>query len=131
MKSILVADGPDMDERLAAVLAGHELAFARSLQQATALLASRDFDLVMVGVHFDESRMFDLLRHVRSGGRNSQARIVCVLGHRFESPAISIEGLEIATRALAADAFVDLSRYAEGERTEQALRKVVEPLLKS
>jgi DNA-binding response OmpR family regulator len=131
MKSILVADGPDMKDRLAAVLAGHELTFARSLQQATALLESRDFDLVIVGVHFDESRMFDLLRHIRSGGRNSRARVVCILGHRFGSQAISIEGLEIATRALAADAFVDLSPYAEGAETGQALRKVLEPLLKS
>src|SRR5947207_7536677 len=129
MKSILVAEGPDMDERLAAVLVGHDLTFTRTLEQALAFLARRDFDLVIVGVHFDESRMFDLLRHVRSGGRNSHARVVCVLGHRFESPAISIEGLEIATRALAADAFVDLSRYSEGEQAEQALRQVIEPLL--
>ncbi len=75
--------------------------------------------------------MFDLLRQVRSSERNRATRIVCVLGHRFESPAISIEGLEIATRALSADAFVDLSRHGEADEALQALRRILEPFIRS
>ena len=102
---------------------------AFSMMQARAALKAGDIDAIVCSIHFDESRMFDLLRHVRSGGRNHSARMVCVLGHRFESPAISIEGLQIATRALAADAFVDLSHCAGPEDAGRALARILEPFI--
>src|SRR4051794_21969321 len=107
MKRVLVADGPEIEARLAPVLGGHELSVAHTLHEAAGLIERREFDLIVVGVHFDESRMFDLLRYLRSAGRNRATPAVCVLGRRFESQTISIEGLEIAARALAANAFVD------------------------
>ena len=110
-KSILVADHADV--RLSAVLAGHELSFVSTLDEAKRVLAGRNFDLVAIGVHFDESRMFDFLRHLQASGKHASVPVVCTRSYRFVSPAISIEGLEIAVRALGCRLFLDLTKYPD------------------
>ena len=126
-KRILVADIPDSDRRLTAVLSGHELVFVRTLASAQRLLEEQAFDLILVGVHFDDSRMFDLVRHVRSAGPN-QPPVACVRSHRFFSPALSIEGLEIAAKALACNLFLDLTKYPDDAGGNAEVRKALEAL---
>ena len=127
-KRILVADIPESDRRLTEVLNGHELAFARTLSEAQRALAQGGFDLVVVGVHFDDSRMFDLVRHVRSDGQN-EPPVACVRSHRFVSPALSIEGLEIAAKALACNLFLDLTKYPDDEHGNAEVRERLEALV--
>ncbi|HVJ25876.1 MAG TPA: hypothetical protein VM756_18305 [Burkholderiales bacterium] len=125
-KTILVADQPDSDRRLAAILAGHELVFVRTLAEALRTLRARRFDLVLVGVHFDESRMFDLMREMTEG-----TQVVCVRSQQFQSHAITLEGLEIAAKALGCTLFLDLTWYADDETGNGAVRKLLEALLSS
>ena len=125
-KHILVADRPESDRRLAAILAGHELVFVRTLAEALRALRGRRFDLVLVGVHFDESRMFDLMRGLTEG-----TRVVCVRTQQFQSPAITLEGLEIAAKALGCALFLDLTWYADDETGNGAVRKLLDALLSS
>ena len=128
-KRILVADTPDGDRRIAEILAGLEVTFARTLGEVQRLLEQQAFDLILVGVHFDDSRMFDLLRHVRSAGRADQP-VVCVRSHRFVSAAaISIESLEIAAKALACNLFLDLTRYPDDAKGNAEVRKLLDGLL--
>ena len=121
-KSILVAD--HADARLAGLLAGHDLTFASTLDQARSLLINRSFDLIVVSVHFDESRMFDLLRYLRGQERHRATPVVCVLTADFASHAIAAEGLEIAVKALGGTAYVDLKTSGDSEA-----RRVVDELL--
>jgi PleD family two-component response regulator len=121
-KSILVADHADV--RLSAVLAGHELTFVSTLDEAKRILAGRNFDLVAIGVHFDESRMFDLLRYVRWQERHRATPVVCVLTTDFAHQAIAAEGLEIAVKALGGTAYLDLKRAGDIEA-----RRVIDDLL--
>ena len=125
-KRILVADTPDSDRRLIEILSGHEVGFARTLSAAHRLLAQQAFDLLVIGVHFDDSRMFDLVRHVRSA--QLELPVVCLRTHRFVSPALSIEGLEIAARALACNLFVDLTKYPDDASGNAEVRKRLEAL---
>lgn len=127
-KLILAADTPDSDRRLTDILAGHELTFVRSLGDAQRLLAQRDFDLIAIGVHFDDSRMFDLVRHVRASGRNAGKPLVCMRSHRFAS-AISFEGLAVAARAVECSLFLDLTRYPDDAAGNAEVRKLLEGLL--
>lgn len=127
-KLILAADTPDGDRRLAAILAGHELVFVRTLGDAQRLLAQRDVDCIMIGVHFDDSRMFDLVRHVRASDRNATRPVVCMRTHRFAS-AISFEGLEMAARAVDCSLFLDLTRYADDAAGNAEVRRLLEGLL--
>jgi len=112
-KMILVAD--HSDARLSAILAGHDLVFVRSLDEAKTVLAGRLFDLVIISVHFDESRMFDLLRYVRWQERHRATPAVCVLTADFTRHAIAAEGLEIAVKALGGTAYLDLKLTGDGE----------------
>lgn len=127
---ILVADTSDSDRRLSAILAGHEVIFARTMGEAQRQLEQLDFDLVMVGVHFDDSRMFDLVRYVRAGGGHAGKPVACVRSQRFVSAAaISMEGLEIAARALACNLVLDLTKYPDDARGNGEVRKLLDGLL--
>jgi CheY-like chemotaxis protein len=129
-KRILVADTSDSDRRLSAILAGQDVMFARTIGEAQRLLAQQQFDLVMIGVHFDDSRMFDLVRHVRAGGHHAGKPVACVRSHRFISAAaISLEGLEIAARALACNLFLDLTKYPDDAHGNAEVRKRLAALL--
>ena len=97
-KTVLVAD--HADARLTAILSAYELVYVRTLDEAKATLTGRNFDLVVIGVHFDESRMFDLLRYVRWQERHRATPVVCVLTLDFTRQAIATEGVEIAAKAL-------------------------------
>jgi CheY-like chemotaxis protein len=127
-KRILVADIPESDRRLSEVLNGHELAFARTLSEAQRLLAQVGFDLIVIGVQFDDSRMFDLVRHVRSSGQDKPP-VACVRIHRFVSPALSIEGLELAAEAATCNVFIDFTKYPDDERGNAEVRQRLEALL--
>jgi PleD family two-component response regulator len=121
-KTVLVAD--HADPRLSAILSEHELAFVHTLDEAKATLAGRNFDLIAIGVHFDESRMFDLLRYVRWQERHRATPIVCLLTLDFTRQAIASEGVEIAVKALGGTAFLDLKALSDGEA-----RRVIDDLL--
>jgi PleD family two-component response regulator len=121
-KTILVAD--HSDARLSAILAGHDLAYAHTLEEAEGLLAARIFDLIAISVHFDESRMFDLLRHVRWHERHRTTPVVCLLTADFTRHAIAAEGLEIAVKALGGTAYLDLKSLGNGDA-----RRAIDDLL--
>ena len=59
-RKVLVADVPEVQVRVAAALAQERVVFAHTLAAALRALAAEDFDHVLIGMHFDDSRMFDL-----------------------------------------------------------------------
>ena len=130
MKKILVADVPQMDGRYtaAAAAAGWEVAFVRTVAEACSALAGARYDAVAVGVHFDDSRMFDLVRAIRSDEARAKVPIVCVRGSAGVT-AVASRTLAMTLKALAADDFVDLVHYADDAAGEAALRAALERLL--
>jgi len=121
-KTILVAD--HSDARLAAILATYETVFVHTIDEAKASLDGRNYDLIVIGVHFDESRMFDLLRYVRWQERHRSTPVICVLTVDFARHAIAAEGLEIAIKALGGTAYIDLKAIGDGDA-----RRIIEELL--
>src|SRR5689334_6477930 len=63
---IVIAATESVRERLVRVLAGHDLRFADSTQEAMSLLSRERFGMVIISVHFDESQMFALLGDIRA-----------------------------------------------------------------
>ena len=90
MHPILIADVPSMDARYWAALAGWSLAFARTMEEARATLAAQRCAAVVIGVYFDDSQMFDLVRAIRADDFQNEVPIVCVRGspglHRGDHP---------------------------------------------
>lgn len=108
MAKVLVADVPEMDERMRQCLPGHALVFARTMTEAMATLRHDGFSLVVIGLHFDESRMFELLTHVRSLAKYEDVPVVCVQGLEFVIPEPVMKTVNMAVKVLGGTAFVDL-----------------------
>lgn len=62
MARILIADEVDGLKRLSAILESEELRFGHSFDEALFLLETIQFDLIVVGIYFDESRALELFR---------------------------------------------------------------------
>lgn len=124
---ILLCAYPGARQRLARVLGDHHLWFADTLQEACAAVDARKFDLVLIGTRFDESRMFDLLRHLHAEGKSGSTSIVCFRGMMSvpaSDPAI-VEGLSLACEVLGARAFYDFAIYPDDESGNAAIRRII------
>ena len=108
MAKVLVADVPEMDGRIRECLPEHELVFVRSMWEATSALRRDGFSLIIIGLHFDESRMFELLTYVRSLPVYKDAAVVCVQGLELVVPDAVMRTVDMAVKALGGTAFVDL-----------------------
>jgi DNA-binding response OmpR family regulator len=130
MKRILVADVRQMDDRYKTACAGWELAFVRTLSEARQALAGARYDLVAIGVYFDDSQMFDLVRLIRAQSLFADLPIVCVRGQPGFT-AITTRTLEMTVKALAANDFVDLLQLGGEAAACAALRAAFERVTSS
>jgi len=124
-KKVLIADVPQARARVAAVLVRERLVFVHTLAAALKALAGQDFDLVLIGMHFDDSRMFDLLREVRAGSRNGAVPVVCYRMRPLAFMALSTQVIEVTVKALGALSFIDLANLATDEDGNEALARLV------
>lgn len=74
-------------------------------------MLEQPFDLIVCGLHFDDSRMFDLLRHAKSNPRTRSIPFVVVKASDGELSPTLQQGIEIACAALGADCFVELTTW--------------------
>ena len=126
-RKILVA--VDNCERLERLFVGHRLTIPKSVAEAEALLREREFSLVVLGVHFDESRMFELLRVVRIFDRNKLTPVVCLLSGESKLSPVAIEGLDHAVKAMLANAFLDLNKFPDDRPGNARVRRIIDYLI--
>ena len=109
---ILVADTPESADAFRdALTSSFELVRAATYEAARAALHPPPA-LVVCGCHFDEGRMYDLLRHMKAtpGLQNQPFMAVrCVEGDLLEDA--HYESVKNAVRALGGIAFVDVLRW--------------------
>jgi hypothetical protein len=108
-------------EGRAALLPVHTLADAMAL-----LRRDDDIELVVAGMHFDESRMFDLLRYVRHAFPLMPFVSCRVLGTRL-APA-SIDAVAMSSSSLGAVAHFDVpteSQTLGTQGAEEAFRSLL------
>jgi PleD family two-component response regulator len=105
---VLVADIPAADEKIRACLPGHDLHFVRTLGAAVRELRRDGYQLIVIGMHFDDSRMFELLQYVRSLPRHKDVPVICVQCEEVMLSEAVLKNMEDAVKALGGTAFVDL-----------------------
>lgn len=132
LKRILVADLPAGVATLENVIGIEAVILgANSLPQAISFLRST-VSLVVCGIHFDDSRMFDLLRMAKADPSTRDVPFLCYRDMDSALSSTVLESLRIACQALGAAAFVDLfelkSRYGVQE-ADQRFRQVILNLL--
>lgn len=105
---VLVAAVPEMDEKLRECLHGHELHFIRTMVEAMRALRHDGFQLIVIGLDFDESRMLDLLQYVRSLKAYKDVPVVCVHADYLNLSDAVMKNIDVAVKALGAVAFLNL-----------------------
>ena len=108
MSKVLVADVPEADEKIRECLPGHDLHFVRTLVDAVRELRKDGYQMVVIGMHFDESRMFELLRYVRSLRERHDVPVICVQCMDVLLSEAVLKNMDDAVKALGGTAFVDL-----------------------
>ena len=73
---ILIADVSLMDARYRAIFQHEALRFVRTFGEAMRALDVGRYNLVIIGMQFDESKMFELFWHIK--GKQLNASVVCV-----------------------------------------------------
>ena len=126
-KEILVAVGDC--ERLDRILAGHRLTIPHSVEEAKRELERREFAMVILGVLFDESRMFELLRVVRTFQPNCLTPVVCMLSGPSNLSDVALEGLDHAVKAMLANAFINLNKFPDDARGNARVRRIIDYLI--
>lgn len=85
-------------------------------------------DLIVCGIHFDDSRMFDLLRLVKADPKSRSIPFFCFRDLESELAPAILESLDISSRALGAAGFVDLYALKQRfglERADEEFRSLL------
>lgn len=126
LAQVLVADDRESIEAFRRALTSpFHVVRATSFEEALAALADPP-DVVVCGCHFDEGRMYDLLRHMKATRNLARIPFLAVRVMEGELDDPLYESVKIAVRALGGNAFVDLLRwrrkYGDAEATERITR---------
>ena len=113
-RAVLVATIPAVAERLSRLLLGQRLVCPVNLAEAQAALSREPFSLALMGVHFDESRMFDLISSARAAPLNRDVPIICVLGVRRKMSKL-VHLLQETISGMAGCQFLNLTIVADDE----------------
>src|SRR5207237_9132569 len=109
---VLVADVPEMDEKIRECLPGHDLTFVRTMYDAISALRHDGFQLIVIGLEFDESRMLELLQYVRGLPRYKDSPVVCVHAENMNLSEAVMKDVDIAVTALGGIGFLNLAAGA-------------------
>jgi hypothetical protein len=127
--SIFVATVPVVAERLCRILAGYRVTTVLTFAEAKQALSRDKFALAILGVYFEESRMFELLSFAKGSVMNRDTPIVCVLGVRGGLSSATIRSLEQAVNSMRGSVFLNLVAIPDDEPGNALARRYLERFL--
>lgn len=107
-KRVLAADTPQGIATLRNILEPSIHVIGASTMGEAIELMKINIDLMVCGIHFESSRMFDLLRLAKADPLAREKPILCYRDLSSELAPAILHGLKIACRALGAADFIDL-----------------------
>ena len=128
-RKILIAVTPHTAERMKLVLRGHLVVEMHTVEEAKEALQAHEQAAIVLGVNFDESRMFELLRLVRTYDCNRTTPVLCVLDRDSRLSDVAVEGLDHAVKAMLANAFLNLQKFPDDDEGDARLRRIVDYLI--
>ncbi len=130
MARILLADADDGIANLERILTpGHEFVAVQELHTALEALEKQSYDLIIVGVHFDDSRMFDLLPHFTKIKTCAETPVICFCTRDTPITRAMHESLEFSARALGAWMYLDQHEYNGKLDPDAELRRIIDRCL--
>ncbi len=129
MVRILIADTPEGAASLERILQGHECHVVTKLRTAERQLDAEAFDLIVVGLHFDDSQMFELIRAVTKSRTNADKPIICFCSRDTPMSRIMHESLKASTKTLGAWMYLAEHEYNVLPNYDAELRRIMERCL--
>jgi CheY-like chemotaxis protein len=127
MAPIVVADhGEALDILRTSLPATRPLVAADSLAQARRLITA-DTPLVLCDCHFDDGRMYDLLRWLKTSGL-AAVPFLAIRVREGELDDAMYESVQIATGALGGNGFIDLYRWQLRYGAAEAARRLTQQI---
>lgn len=128
---ILIADVPVGIERLRRIFTQtpHELVVAKTTKQAADLALSGDIDLIICGVHFNDSTMFDCLRLFKGDEKLREIPFIVFQGMDGSLSDGIMESMEMSTTALGACAYVNTSKVGHAAASDGEILRLIENCL--
>jgi hypothetical protein len=126
---VLMAVSDRAAERMSRVLAGWEVVTAASLPQFVHALRCSEFDLVIVGCHFDGSRALEAVKSVMA--HCARVPLACVLAAPFSSQLGegTVAAFHAAAEELGVDCFIDVLQFPDDEAGNARVHAMLERLL--
>ena len=131
MARILAGVISGTDARLRHVLEGHEVRIVRTMAEAIEALSDWQPDLVVIGMRFDESRMFELVRHIRSDPRHTATPVVCLRVNAKALAGLKLGSVKLAANELGAQLFLDFQEFPNDAQGNAEIRSAIDSLVKS
>jgi CheY-like chemotaxis protein len=123
-KRILIAAAPASAQVLSSILeSDFELIFTDSIEHAGSHLGA-GIDLIACDTHFDDCRMFDLLRLSKANPATRPIPFVCLRVVEGALDQTLYQSVDIASSALGAAAFIDLFELKRKSGDEQAHKRL-------
>jgi hypothetical protein len=130
---ILLASVQQTHRRFRAILPEHELSCVSSFTDAKGALEADGFNLIIVGTHFDESKVFDLLRAVKADAKYARVPVICFRGVKFAATQDKslLHIVEVACNEMGAAHFFDLVAFSDDAPGNAAVRRIINRVLES
>lgn len=116
MSHILIADLNKGATRLTSILeSDHTLAYVHTVNEAKSFARQVKFDLVIIGLLFDESRMYELINEFKLIPSLSETPVMGVSDQATASSITSRNSIEGSAHALGVCDYVDTRRLSDRE----------------
>lgn len=126
MARLLVADIPSVREDLIRLLeSSYDTVFVSRTSEAMNLLHRDRFDAIVCGVNFDDSRMVDLLRSVKSNGTCKTIPFFCCSPYPTELSTEFANSLAMVCKSLGAVCYIDSRDYENIDNFGDALKELL------
>jgi hypothetical protein len=127
MEPLLVAVADDARARLAAILAGREIAFATTIEEVRERLRAQSVRALILGSHFDQSTALELLQTLSAEARP----VICVHAVPFGGRLgrSTFHAFRTACFALGARAVIDLLEYPDDDMGNARVRAAIDASL--
>jgi CheY-like chemotaxis protein len=106
----------------------YELIRVTSMREAISKIHSDQPELVICGMLFEESRMFDFLKAVKADPAIAQTKFICSRVVTSDLPNAVMEALTIASCALGAVMFLDIFELLRNGKGAQVVEQIEECL---
>ena len=105
---VMIANVREMDEKVRDCLPGHRLEFVRTMPEAVRALRHDGYQLIVIGLEFDEHRMLELLQYVRTLAHYREVPVVCVHAEYLHLSEAVMKNIDVAVKALGGLGFLNL-----------------------